>query len=73
MSEQSDEEETGISGLQVVLSTLAAGFGVQSSKNRKRDFQQGKLRTFIIAGLVFTGLFIATVYFAVSMVLQHAR
>ena len=59
--------------LQVVGSVLAAAFGVQSSKNRERDFNEGKFTTFIIAGVVFTALFVATVYLVVSTVLENAR
>ena len=56
--------------LQVVLSVLAAGLGVQSSKNRERDFKQGRAGTFIAAGLIFTLLFIGTVYAVVQVVLS---
>ena len=56
--------------LQVVSSVFAAGLGVQSSKNRERDFQQGRAGTFIFAGLLFTALFIGTVYTIVTMVLS---
>jgi hypothetical protein len=58
--------------LQVIGSVLAAGLGVQSSKNRERDFKQGKFSVFIIAGIVFTGLFIATVFTIVQVVLKNA-
>lgn len=44
-----------------VLSVLAAAFGVQSRKNQHRDFSQGRLSYFIIAGLMFTALFIILV------------
>ena len=55
--------------LQVMGSVLAAGLGVQSSRNRERDFEQGRAGTFIVAGLVFTALFIGGVYTVVSLVL----
>ncbi len=55
-----------------VGSVLAAGFGVQSKKNRERDFQHGKPIVFIITGLVFTILFIATVIMVVNAVLENA-
>jgi hypothetical protein len=57
---------------QVIGSVFAAGLGVQSSKNRERDFKQGKFSVFIIAGIVFTLLFIATVFTIVQMVLKNA-
>lgn len=58
--------------LQIVGSVFAAGLGVQSSKNRERDFKQGKIGVFIAAGIVFTLLFIATVAFVVQLVIQSA-
>jgi hypothetical protein len=58
--------------LQVVASVFAAGLGVQSSKNRERDFKQGKLGVFIAAGIVFTLLFIGTVFTIVQLVLKGA-
>ncbi len=68
--EQNPSEKRGaLNILQVVSSVFAAGLGVQSSKNRERDFQQGRAGTFIVAGLVFTALFIGAVYTVVSMVL----
>jgi hypothetical protein len=56
----------------VVASVLAAGFGVQSKKNRERDFQHGKPIVFIITGIVFTILFIFTVILVVTTVLNNA-
>lgn len=47
--------------ISVVKSILAAGIGVQSDKNRTRDFEQGNPLTFIIGGIVFTLVFIATI------------
>ena len=58
--------------LQVIASVFAAGLGIQSSKNRKRDFKQGKAGVFIIAGLCFTVLFVAVVYGVVRLVLSSA-
>jgi len=58
--------------LQVVKSVLAAGLGVQSSKNRERDFNKGRAGVFIAAGIVFTLVFIATVVTVVRLVLSSA-
>jgi hypothetical protein len=58
--------------LQVVSSVFAAGLGVQSSKNRQRDFKQGRLGVFIAAGIIFTLLFIGAVFTVVQMVLKNA-
>ena len=57
---------------QIVGSILAAAFGVQSSKNRERDFNQGKTRHYIIGGIVFTALFILTLVMIVRAVLSQA-
>ncbi len=57
---------------QVVLSVLASFFGVQSRKNRERDFQQGKPLHFIVAGVVLTVIFIVVVWAIVKLVLRTA-
>jgi len=67
-----DEDKENLSFWQIVGSTLAAAFGVQSSKNRARDFEKGKPIHFIIAGVVFTLIFIAFVVLVVSLVLPDA-
>jgi len=71
-SSSAGEEHAKLNPLQVVGSVLSAGLGVQSSKNRKRDFKQGRLGVFIAAGIVFTLLFIGIVIFVVQMVLSTA-
>jgi hypothetical protein len=58
--------------LQVAQSVLAAAFGVQSSRNRERDFKRGSARTFILAGLVGTVLFVVAVWGVVSVVMKVA-
>ena len=54
--------------LRIIQSTLAAAIGVQSKKNRERDFPEGNAGTFIAAGIIFTALFIATVMTVVQLV-----
>jgi hypothetical protein len=56
----------------IVRSVFAAGLGVQSSKNRERDFNQGNAKVFFFAGLIFTVIFIGGVYGVVQMVLASA-
>jgi hypothetical protein len=53
----------------VVGSVLSAAFGVQSSRNRERDFSRGSYRQFVIAGVIFTVLFVATLVAVVNLVL----
>ena len=71
---QNDDRDQGKkpSLKQVVGSVLSAAFGVQSSSNRERDFKHGKARVFIVTGIVFTVLFIATVFLVVKLVLTQA-
>lgn len=72
MNATNEEKEKSPGLLQVVASVLAAGFGVQSSKNQERDFKHGKARVFIISGIIFTLLFMGTVFTVVKMVLKQA-
>ncbi|HRY16414.1 MAG: DUF2970 domain-containing protein [Candidatus Competibacteraceae bacterium] len=58
--------------LSIILSVLAAFFGVQSEKNRTRDFQQGRPIHYILVGLIMTLLFILAVLVAVKLALRSA-
>ncbi len=51
---------------------LAAGFGVQSEKNRQRDFAGGSVGTFIVVGIIATILFVVTLYMLVKLVIGVA-
>ena len=55
--------------VKIIQSTLAAAIGVQSKKNRERDFEKGNAGAFIAAGIIFTALFITTVLGVVQWVL----
>ena len=55
--------------IQVIKSVLSAAMGVQSEGNRLRDFEQGSLATYVIAGVIFTILFIFALIFLVSKVI----
>lgn len=57
---------------QMASSVLAAAFGVQSQKNRDRDFRHGRALHFIIAGMVFTVLFVLAIIVVVKLVLRQA-
>ncbi len=58
--------------LNVFKSVIASFFGVQSAKNRERDFTHGKPVHYIAVGLLVTLLFILTVWGVVSLVLHLA-
>ncbi len=51
---------------EVFKSVLAAFIGVQSEENRKKDFEHGSLSTYVIAGFIFTALFVVAIIFLVS-------
>ncbi len=70
--EQGGQEQKSLNPFQVVASVFAAGLGIQSSRNRERDFKQGRAGVFIVAGIVFTLIFIGTVYTVVQLVLKSA-
>jgi hypothetical protein len=72
MNTTHDEEKKTPGLRQIVGSVFAAAFGVQSSKNQERDFKHGKARVFIISGIVFTLLFMGTVFTVVRLVLRQA-
>ncbi len=68
--DESEEQQPGV--WDIVKSTLAGALGVQSSKNRERDFKHGSIKVFIAAGVIFTLIFIAVVITVVKLVLRSA-
>lgn len=66
-----EKKRSSLNPFQVIGSVFAAGMGVQSSKNRERDFKQGKFSVFVIAGIVFTLVFMATLFTIVQLVLNN--
>ena len=68
--DKKDEKKPG--PLQVVGSVISAAFGLQSSRNRERDFQHGRFRNYVIAAVGFVMVFIVVVFSVVQMVLKSA-
>lgn len=65
------EDKVKKPGLMAVIgSVISAAFGVQSSKNRERDFTHGKFRNYVITAVIFVGIFIASVFTVVQIVLK---
>jgi hypothetical protein len=58
---------------QMLHSVMAAAFGVQSGKNRARDFTHGKPSHFVILGILFTAVFALTLYGIVQLVVHLAK
>ena len=67
--DSSKQKEMSPTPRQIAMSVLAAAIGVQSSKNRERDFNHGNPVVFIVAGLIFTLIFVLTILLVVYLVL----
>lgn len=67
---ETGHKPTRPSWVQVIGSVLAAAFGVQSTANRERDFKGGSATAYIVAGLIFTVLFILGLLTVVKLVLK---
>ena len=65
MSEQNDK----VGLLDVAKSVGAAFFGVQSSRNRERDFTHGKPVHYIVIGLIATACFVLLMWGLVQLFL----
>ncbi len=65
----SDEQDKPLTLRQMLGSVLAAALGVQSGKNRARDFTHGKPSHFIFLGLGFTAIFVLVILGVVKLVL----
>ncbi len=65
------EELPPLTFLQMLGSTFSAAFGVQSQRNRERDFSRGKAGHFILMGIGFTAAFVITIVLVVKLVLAQ--
>ena len=67
------QEQPGkVTVLSMIGSAFAAAFGVQSRRNRERDFKSKSIVPFIVTGILFTALFVGTVLLVVRLVLADA-
>lgn len=64
------QDDKPLSFWQMLGSTLAAAFGVQSSKNRERDFSKGKASHFMMMGVGFTAVFVLIMVGLVNLILN---
>lgn len=67
MSEE--QERKSLTLRQMLQSVLAGALGVQSGKNRARDFSHGKPSHFILLGVGFTAVFVLVILAVVKLVL----
>lgn len=70
-SEPTENAAQSLSVLQMISSILASFFGVQSGKNRERDFALGKARPFILVGILMTIVWYGTISLIVHFVLNR--
>jgi hypothetical protein len=63
-----DEDQKPLTFLQMAGSIMASFYGVQNSKNRKRDFQRGKASQFIAVGILMTAVWYGTIALIVHFV-----
>ena len=68
-NDKPDAEREGTGFWNIVQSVGAALIGVQSKKNRERDFTHGKPLHFIIGGLIGTTIFLFFVWLIVQYLL----
>ncbi len=68
-NDNADAPEKPLSFFQMVGSVLASFFGVQSSKNKERDFKRGKASQFIAVGILMTLVWYGAIYVLVNVVL----
>lgn len=66
VAEASNTQRSGTGVLAVMQSVGAAMLGVQSSKNKERDFTHGKPIHFIIGGLIGTLVFLLCIWLLVK-------
>ncbi len=70
-SEQEDENNANSIGfLSVIGSVLAAIFGIQSEKNRQRDFQQSSPVAFISVGIIVVMTLVITMIAIVDAIIS---
>jgi len=72
MQSHNEQQEPPLRFTELLQSVLAAAFGVQSGKNRSRDFSRGKPSQFIAIGILFTAVFVLLLFVIVKVVLYFA-
>ncbi|MDG1064575.1 MAG: DUF2970 domain-containing protein [Luminiphilus sp.] len=66
-----DTPAAKLSWRHLLQSIFAAALGVQSAKNRERDFSGGSPGMFIVAGLVFAAIFVGSLALLVQWIVAH--
>ena len=66
----SDPNDNKVSLLSVFGSVLSAIFGIQSDKNRERDFQQNSATSYIVVGIIMVIGLVITMIIVVNSVIS---
>ena len=66
------ESDDNVSFWSMVHSVIAGIFGVQSDKNREKDFTKGDAGQFIALGIIATVILLIIMFMIVSSVLESA-
>ena len=72
MDNEDNQGDRAPSLLDVLYSVLASMFGVQSNRNREKDFTHGKPYQYIIIGMLVTVLFVLSAWGVVQLVMKLA-
>ncbi|HLV16381.1 MAG TPA: DUF2970 domain-containing protein [Pseudomonas sp.] len=70
--DQHDDDKRPLGWGELLQSILAAALGVQSGRNRTRDFSRGRPVQFIVLGLLFSLIFVLVILGLVRLVLYLA-
>ncbi len=70
--EKKHEEEESLALWEVFQGVIAMFIGVQSEKNRERQFKYGKLHQFIIVGIIITVFLLIHIVLLAKYVLHWA-
>lgn len=71
-TDKHDNESTQAPTLKDVASSVGAAFiGVQSERNRQRDFSKGKFSHFVVVGLLAVVIFVLGLVAIVNLVLAN--
>jgi hypothetical protein len=72
MTDKQDQDKRPLTLREMLHSVLAAAFGVQSSKQRARDFSRGRPSHFIVLGVLSTLAFVLVLVAVTKLVLHFA-
>jgi len=70
MSENKEQQKPGL--FNVLLSVLAAMVGIQSEKNRERDFTKGDVTNYLFVGVIVVAIFVFSLISFVNSILEDA-